>query len=612
MNLPKDPCLEFEKIPGYKRKSFIKLLSYIFAACFFICLLFIVIYESVSSYNDFNEQQQDIINYYIDYNKDLTQTAVESVADIIEYQAEEIELEQKRELKERTQGAYQLINSIYNSYKGKLSDNEIQKISVHALKALRFSEGNSGYYFIGTFAGETVLNVVKPEYEGKKHKESKDKKYSNIFTELASIAQAQGEGFHKYDWINPETGKESAKLSYIKVFEPFSWYIGTGIYTDDSKEKSGQKLLKRVAGIKFGKKEDRYLFIYNSKNILISHPDILAVGDDLSKTKNEERKQFFIEQKALLSEKKSGFISYNYMKPTTQTIINKTTYIRKIDYWDWVVCSGIYADDVEHQIAKEKTVLKKKLEEDAFRIAIITVIMSIIAFILLKILFRFFKKDLDLLNEFLQKTAYSNDPLDITKIRYSEFKKQAACANKMLKDKIEAQRELVRQASIDPLTNISNRRNIMYMLEQEWGRAKRYGEFLSIVMFDLDFFKKVNDTYGHAAGDEVLIQIVNVCKNTLRTVDMVGRIGGEEFLLVLPNTVKQKAVIAAERVRKAIENNIIEYGDSHIKITISMGVASISSDLPESIDEFIKKADEYLYKAKNSGRNKVCSNEAEI
>lgn len=607
MNFPEDGCCEDERPAGYKRNSFLKLLSYILATCFFLSLIFIAVYEFISSYNNFSYKEKEIRNYYVEYNRGLTQTAVESVADIIEYQADEIELEQKRKLKERTQGAYQLVDSIYKTYNKRMSPKEIKKISIKALKALSFSDGNSGYYFIGTFDGKTLLNVVKPEYEGKKYSELTDKRYSEIFIELTDIAKKNGEGFHKYNWINPSTNKESAKLSYVKTFKPFSWYVGTGMYVDDAKAKEGAKLLKRISGIKFGKNENRYLFILNKESVLISHPDPLTVGVDLHQTENEELKLFYQAQKKLLDKRKAGFISYDYIKPSTRNIINKTTYLKKVDYWGWTVCSGMYADDVEKQIAKEKRVLKTKLMEDAVRIALITLLMSIIVFVFLKILFRFFKKDLELLNGFLQKAAYSNDPLDITKIRYSEFKKQAACANKMLEDKIEAQRELVKQASIDPLTNISNRRNIMYMLGQEWGRAKRYDGFLSIAIFDLDFFKKVNDTYGHVAGDEVLVQVVNVCKNTLRTVDMVGRIGGEEFLMILPNTVEQKADIAAERVREAIEKYVIKYDDKDIRVTISIGVASIASDLPGSLNDFIKKADEYLYKAKNSGRNKVCS-----
>jgi diguanylate cyclase (GGDEF)-like protein len=164
--------------------------------------------------------------------------------------------------------------------------------------------------------------------------------------------------------------------------------------------------------------------------------------------------------------------------------------------------------------------------------------------------------------------------------------------------------ELRTLATTDSLTQCMNRRHFMEVLTAEMARSRRYGTKLSVIMFDLDHFKSVNDTYGHLAGDAVLKDTVGTCSGLLRTTDTIGRYGGEEFVFCLPGTDLEGAAALAERLRADIERNAVPAGDGRkIRITATFGVAEMLGEAtPEAL---VGRADIALYRAKDEGRNRV-------
>lgn len=168
-----------------------------------------------------------------------------------------------------------------------------------------------------------------------------------------------------------------------------------------------------------------------------------------------------------------------------------------------------------------------------------------------------------------------------------------------------AELELERLAQTDFLTGLSNRRHFIGLAEKELTRTRRYGGPLSVLMIDLDHFKKINDTYGHSNGDLVLQGFATRCIGALRQVDIVGRFGGEEFAVILPQTDEAQAVEVAERLRQAIQNAEIplEHG-LPIRFTVSIGIASLGDEVT-NLDTLLNWADSALYDAKNAGRNQV-------
>lgn len=158
----------------------------------------------------------------------------------------------------------------------------------------------------------------------------------------------------------------------------------------------------------------------------------------------------------------------------------------------------------------------------------------------------------------------------------------------------------------DPLTGLYNRRHFEDCVEREFLRSKRYKSNLSFAIIDIDFFKKINDTYGHSCGDFVLKEVAYKILQTFRKTDMVFRYGGEEFTVIITETPMEKAVIPLERLRKAIYDTEFLYRNQPVKLSISIGVSEVN-DSTETIQELFEKADKALYKAKENGRNQICT-----
>jgi diguanylate cyclase (GGDEF)-like protein len=129
---------------------------------------------------------------------------------------------------------------------------------------------------------------------------------------------------------------------------------------------------------------------------------------------------------------------------------------------------------------------------------------------------------------------------------------------------------------------------------------------MSLLLIDIDYFKRVNDTFGHHAGDEVLVWVANLLARMVRGIDMVARFGGEEFAVLLPETNRLGAAVLAERIRAAIERENITAEGRRIPVTVSIGVTTLAADEVEVIDQLLSIADRRLYLAKNSGRNRIC------
>jgi diguanylate cyclase len=180
-----------------------------------------------------------------------------------------------------------------------------------------------------------------------------------------------------------------------------------------------------------------------------------------------------------------------------------------------------------------------------------------------------------------------------------------------LRDKLRQSLKIIQEMAIhDELTGVFNRHHLNDVLEADKARCIRSGEDFSICILDIDYFKRVNDTFGHMAGDRVLKHFAAEIKKTLRTIDSFGRFGGEEFLLILPRTNIEQARLCAERVRRMTEELAFPEFDRGFSITSSFGIAQYRAG--EDLKEVLSRADTALYRAKNAGRNCVESAELEL
>jgi len=190
--------------------------------------------------------------------------------------------------------------------------------------------------------------------------------------------------------------------------------------------------------------------------------------------------------------------------------------------------------------------------------------------------------------------------LHVAEILSSELEQKVSDRTRELEH---AYSQLEHMASSDALTGILNRHGLLPLIEQEQSQFERYATAYSILLIDLDHFKGVNDQYGHEMGDTVLVECSTAITSAIRASDCAGRWGGEEFVILLPNTTLQDAIVAAEKIRTLIEALIIKQGDLSVKFTATVGVAEINQE--ESFDQCLARADSLLYQGKEQGRNRV-------
>jgi diguanylate cyclase (GGDEF)-like protein len=194
----------------------------------------------------------------------------------------------------------------------------------------------------------------------------------------------------------------------------------------------------------------------------------------------------------------------------------------------------------------------------------------------------------------VQLPIYSNDELGLT----------TRVFNKMVAELEQSHKQLEEMATTDTLTGLANRKQIMNLLIEQFKHFQRYQTVFTIMMLDVDHFKNVNDTHGHLAGDAVLTNTAQTIKHALREIDCLGRYGGEEFLVILPETDGHQATKSAKRIRKAVKENMTDYENNTLKVTISIGVAEIQKT-DDNENDLINRADDALYSAKENGRDQV-------
>ncbi|HVX15736.1 MAG TPA: GGDEF domain-containing protein [Pirellulales bacterium] len=206
------------------------------------------------------------------------------------------------------------------------------------------------------------------------------------------------------------------------------------------------------------------------------------------------------------------------------------------------------------------------------------------------------------------RDATGNSPDDVLKaaahilIANRRLQQDLSAAQKEIQQQRQEVASLAAEARTDALTGLPNRRSFNEEVMRRFDQWRRHQIPLSLVMVDVDCFKKFNDTYGHQAGDDVLRRLAQVLRKTLREMDLAARFGGEEFAILLPGTRLKDATMVAERLRATVASERFPCGGNDLPVTVSLGLASVVSD--EDADTLIKRADESLYAAKNAGRNR--------
>ena len=374
-----------------------------------------------------------------------------------------------------------------------------------------------------------------------------------------------------------EQAKSEAKNSVDQFIEMAQATLSIKEYKNrDDLEKN---LLKIASKMKY---KNSYLMIGSLKDgqngIVLYHPNKDLVNANLNESRFEKVRKVFMLFKDIIDRQGQGFVKYKWNNPHSQKIEEKITYVRELPQLSWYIAMGVYTDELNQYIEKKTTINRAYDKNNLRMIAFFTVLLLIITMAISIGLSIFLKKI------------------------FKEYRKNIIAEEKKNKTIEASKKTFEKLATTDSLTKTHNRFSIMNIIGNELVAMKNKNTHFSMLMFDLDHFKNVNDTYGHDIGDVVLKEISNIVKNSLRDNDEVGRYGGEEFFITLPQTDLKIAIAIAERIRENIE----KFDFPVVKhVTISIGVVEANSS--ETKEELLKRLDTLLYKSKNEGRNRVSS-----
>ena len=321
---------------------------------------------------------------------------------------DKIKVEVQDDLKNQTNFLFSILESEYKKFNGVLSEKSLKLRLKEIVESSRY--GESGYFWINDVDAVIVMHPIKPELNGKNLYEYKDKGGKQIFKEFAAVAKANKDGFVDYVWPKPGFDAPQPKVSYVKLFEPFGWVIGTGEYVSNVTEKMKAEALKTISEMRFG--EDGYFWINDSKPTMIMHPIKPSLdGKDLSKSQDKAGKYLFVEfSKMANAKKEGGLVTYMWPKPGFDNPQKKFSYVQKFEAWDWIIGTGAYVTDIEAEVAD----VKKSTSEIIDTVVLMTLVVGLIAIIIAVIIYSIvIKKTIsvpfEMLNNAIVDMTNSND-----------------------------------------------------------------------------------------------------------------------------------------------------------------------------------------------------------
>ncbi len=337
----------------------------------------------------FNEEKKQIEQEYIKDKKELIQNQVNNIYEYIINEQKDTEKKLKQSIKMRVYEAYNIAMNIYQENKN-LDKVAIKKLITDALRTIRFNN-NRGYFFIFSFDGINILNSAFPNLEGKNLWNYKDAKGTFITHEMNKILNNKSETFYTWYWNKPNDKSltEYKKIGFFKKIEPLNWYIGTGEYLEDFENDIKKDLLKYIKRLKY--ENNGYIFIIDYKGKYLAHKNEEIIGLNALEAKDIQNKQTILDIFDISKKQGSGFIDYFQIKKSgINNLAKKTSYIKSIENWEWIIGKGFYQDERNLIFKKKKQFLDEKLNEHlcdlVFYSSLLTIILLFISISISKIL----------------------------------------------------------------------------------------------------------------------------------------------------------------------------------------------------------------------------------
>ena len=298
---------------------------------------------------------------------------------------EKIEEEVRDHLTEQMGFLYSIIENEYKKNRHKLSEKQLKENIKSLIEETRY--GDTGYFWINDLDAKMIMHPIFPKFNGQDLFEWQDDNGKKIFREFAKIANSDGRGFVDYVWPKPGFETPQPKISYVRIFRPYNWVIGTGDYVNDVTKKIQEEALRTIAEIRYS--GNGYFWVNDSSPKMIMHPIQPQLnGTDLSKYKDSQGTFLFNEFVKVANEnEEGGIVKYLWPKPGKDTPQPKFSYVRKFKQWDWIVGTGAYVDDVDEKVSnmqrQTKSNIKNLVVTSAIVITLLLIFISIVTLVII-------------------------------------------------------------------------------------------------------------------------------------------------------------------------------------------------------------------------------------
>ncbi|WP_319404612.1 methyl-accepting chemotaxis protein [uncultured Desulfosarcina sp.] len=287
---------------------------------------------------------------------------------------EKVAVTYRGQLKSIVDVAYKTVEQVYS--RNDLNDAEKMRLAADLVGAMRYNE--TDYLWINDMGPTMVMHPIKPALNGKDLSDFKDPDGKKLFVEFVNVCRQAGEGTVDYLWPKPGHDKPVAKLSYVKLFKPWNWVIGTGVYLEAAEQRFMEDAKKAIAQLRYGPKGQDYFWINDMGPTMIMHPVKPELdGQDLSGSKDPNGKMLFVEMVNVCKEKGEGFVDYMWPMPGHENPVPKLSYVKLFEPWGWIVGTGIYLDDVDLAVKSKEAEIKAAVSSQ--RNGLIGTILALLA-----------------------------------------------------------------------------------------------------------------------------------------------------------------------------------------------------------------------------------------
>jgi signal transduction histidine kinase len=409
-------------------------------------------------YDTFDVESQKLRETFLDEQKTTVRGEVEKALDYTEYRHSRTQEVLRSSLRDRVYEAEAIASSLVASESGRRSRAALERLVIEALRPIRFNNGR-GYYFMVTMKGVEKLYPVAPEFENQNLLGLQDAQGNFVIRNEIDLLRAQPEGFVFDHWRKPgqSDGMVFPKMTFVKRFEPFDWYIGTGEYLDDFEHDLQEELLDRIAQIRFG--TEGYVFIdtFAGDALLMDGHRVTTPANNWDLTAPDGSKVIQIQHDVAVRPD-GGFVTYTWNRLTRPEPSRKISYVKAYPQWRWVVGASVYLDEVEEVIEARRHDLAADVRTRVLQIAGILGGLCLFVGVIAASFSRLTKRHFDAFTTFFARAATGSETIDEAQLRFGEFKSLARSANAMIADRERAeeanrdlQEELLRARKMEAL-----------------------------------------------------------------------------------------------------------------------------------------------------------------